>query len=616
MTFIKLIAEFLMKRIYLHTFILATLLTFVHSSFASAQESATITPNELRAHVKYLASDELEGRRAGTRGNLLAAGYIAGEFARSGLEPVGGTFLHDFSYLKSVTPTLANSFTLQWDGNGDVSRQIDRHLRLYDEFTTLGFSSNGNIGGEIVFVGYGISAPDKGYDDYSGIDVEGKIVLMLRYSPPNPSFHDEEKDLSQYAALVTKALTAREKGAAGMILIDMDDEEGSPIPTELMRGFTDVGMPVVSIIPAAFNMLKDPGGRNLVDIRKMINSNRTPNSFTVAGWRASITTDLQFDRVDVPNVLGMVPGNDPALRSEVIVIGAHFDHLGHGGEGSLHGDSAPAIHNGADDNASGTAAVMALARYYALTRSNKRTLIFSAFNGEEEGLLGSAALVENSPFELKDVLAMINLDMVGRLGSNELVVQGTGTSIEWDQILERANKNDLILKTVKDGYGPSDHSSFYAKQIPVLFFFTGLHSDYHRPSDDWELVNYDGIATVANLVRNVVATLDTRTEHLTYVDVPRTAPQGGPRLRVVLGIVPDYGFDGKGLRLSGVSEGGPAQKGGIQHGDIIIKLNGKDVNNIEEYMYVLASTDPDNEVEVVVLRDGESLTVNVMPQKR
>ena len=588
---------------------------FLSTVVLYGQEKRAISADELRADVKYLASDELEGRRAGTRGNLLAAGYIAGQFASGGLEPVGGTYLHDFSYLNGVSATSGNSFRLEWDGDGDEVRKVDHMLQPGDDFTTLGFSSNGSARGEIVFAGYGISAPDKGYDDYAGIDVKDRIVLMLRYAPPNPSYHDEEKDLAPYAALVTKALTAREKGAAGLILIDLEDENGDPIPTQLMRGFTDVGMPAISVSPAFFNLLKDEEGNNLAAIREMIDGNRTPHSFVMQGWKGAMVTELQFDRVDVPNVLGMVPGNDPELRDEVIVVGAHFDHLGHGGEGSLHGNSEPAIHNGADDNASGTAAVIALARYYAAARSNKRTLIFCAFNGEEEGLLGSAFLVDNAPFQVDDVVAMINLDMVGRLGSNELVVQGTGTAEEWDEILERAN-HGLVLKTVKDGYGPSDHSSFYAKQIPVLFFFTGLHSDYHRPSDDWELVNYEGIATIADLVRNILTTLDDHRNGLTYINVPRTAPQGGPRLRVVLGVVPDYGFDGKGLRLSGVSEGGPAEKGGIQHGDVIVKLNGKSVNNIEEYMYALASTDPDKEVEVVLLRDGSEMTVMVLPQKR
>ena len=327
-------------------------------------------------------------------------------------------------------------------------------------------------------------------------------------------------------------------------------------------------------------------------------------------------TDLELERVDVPNVLGMVPGNDPDVKDELIIIGAHFDHLGHGGQGSLHDDEAPAIHNGADDNASGTSGVLELARYYARTRSNRRTLIFMAFNGEEEGLIGAAALTKSPPFKIENVMTMLNLDMVGRLGEDELVVQGTGTASEWDEILVQANKGGLTLKPVKDGYGPSDHSEFYDEEIPVLFFFTGLHNDYHRPSDDWDLVNYNGIAKVAGLVRDVINIIDNRSGSLTYVDVPRAPVQTGPRLRVVLGIMPDYGFDGKGLRLTGVSEGGPAEKGGIVDGDVIIKMNNKDVNNIQEYMYALASVEPGSEIEVIVMRDGEERSLKVTPEKR
>ena len=582
--------------------------------FANAQQISDITVEELRTHVKYLSSDELEGRRTGTRGNLLAAGYISGEFVQYGLEPVNGSYLHDFPYLKSVTAGPANSFAFL----GQKTNGAEEYKQLLPklDFAPLSFSSNGSVDGEIAFVGYGISAPDRKYDDYQNVDVDGKIVMMLRYSPPNLSYHDKEKDLLIYAGTVTKVLTAREKGASGIIMVDLDGYGDRPMSTSLMRGFTDAGMPVVSVRPGALDWFRDAEGLSIVEVREGIDKNRVPNSFLIEGKEASITTDLRFDRVNAPNVLGMVPGNNPTLKDEIIIVGAHFDHLGHGGSGSRHRDSDSAIHNGADDNASGTAGVIGLARYYGATRSNRRTIIFIAFNGEEEGLLGSAALVDNPPFNTENVVAMINLDMIGRLGNNELVVQGTGTATEWEEILERANSGGLLVKSVKDGFGPSDHSSFYAKQIPVLFFFTGLHGDYHRPSDDWELVNYEGLHDVVDLVGRVVGEIDSRIEPLHYVEVPRSAPRRGPRLRVVLGLIPDYGFDGKGLRLLGVSKGGPAEKGGVRSGDIIIRLNGKEVNGIEEYMYVLASTEPGKEVEVVLLRDETEVSTFVIPKKR
>ena len=594
--------------------ILFSLISFSWSSISYAQQTSDITVEELRAHVKFLSSDELEGRRTGTRGNLLAAGYIAGEFAQHGVEPVQGMYLHDFPYLKSVTPGAANH--LAFAGSTNEGEEEYEELLLGVDFTPLGFSSSGSIRGEMAFVGYGISASDKTYDDYQGIDVNGKIVVMFRYAPPNPSFHDEEKDLSGYAGFVTKVLTAREKGATGIIMVDMDADIDQPMPMILMRGFVNAEVPAVSLRPGALQWFKDSQGRNLVEVQEAIDKNRTPNSFVIEHKNISITTDVKFDRVNAPNVLGMVPGSDPILKDEIIVIGAHFDHLGHGGEGSLHRDSEPAIHNGADDNASGTAGVIELAHHYAATRSNRRTMIFMAFNGEEEGLLGSAALTEDPPFDSEKVVAMINLDMIGRLSNNELVVQGTGTAKEWEEILEHANNGKLFLKRVRDGFGPSDHSSFYVKKIPVLFFFTGLHDDYHRPSDDWELVNYEGLHSIIDLVGRVVGEIDSRAESPIYVDVPRSIPKKGPRLRVVLGIMPDYGFDGKGLRLSGVSKGGPAEKGGMQGGDVIVKLGGKEVNGIEEYMYALASIEPSKEVEVVVIRDETEQSLLVTPKKR
>ena len=334
---------------------------------------------------------------------------------------------------------------------------------------------------------------------------------------------------------------------------------------------------------------------------------------------ASFTVTIEQEYVDAPNVLGMIPGTDPAVKDEIIVVGAHFDHLGHGGEGSLHGDHAPAIHNGADDNASGTAAVIALAQEWMQSGGNRRSIIFMAFNGEEEGLLGSGHLVENAPFTVENVVAMINLDMVGRMKDNEVVVQGTGTSGAWESVLAEGNlgtSKDLVLKRVPDGFGPSDHSSFYGRKIPVLFFFTGLHEDYHRPSDDWNLVNYEGIARVVDLVDGVVERIDGLDARPDYIDVPRRSQGSNVRLKVVLGIMPDYGYPGEGLRISDVNSGGAAEQGGLQGGDIIIRLNGKDVNGIEAYMQALSTVRPDDQVEVVVLRGESEVTLTVVPGKR
>lgn len=568
-------------------------------------QSGPVTVDELRRYVRYLADDELEGRRTGTEGNLLAAGYIAGSFAQNGLEPVNGKYFHYFPYLAKVKAGPGNAFHLTTPAKSS-------ELTFDTDFTPLGFSSNGKAESDLVFVGYGIASPDLKYDDYAGLDVKGKIVVMMRHSPAGDDFHDPFYQLGTFPA---KVMTAKEKGVAGIVMLDVNEEESSLMHLSLNRGFTDVGLPVVSLHPAVFGDLRDAAGRGLLQIRSHIDKQKKPDSFVMKGYRAAMNVDLSLERVNAPNVLGMVPGNDPALKDQIIVVGGHFDHLGHGGEGSLHGSSDPAIHNGADDNASGTAGVMALARYFAEMKTNRRTLIFMAFNGEEEGLLGSGALMENPPFDPAKVVTMINMDMIGRLSGDSLIIQGTGTSPQWEGLIGKINTPGLTISRVKDGFGPSDHSSFYAKQVPVLFFFTGLHSDYHRPSDDWNLVNYDGMKKVLEVAANAVREIDAGAARPAYTDVPRVAATGGTRFRVVLGVVPDYGYGEKGLRLTGVSDGGAAKSAGLQGGDVIVKMAGKEIQNIEGYTVVLSTISPGDEVEVVYLRDGREHTVSLKPGK-
>ncbi len=563
-----------------------------------------IDVEEVRQYVKYLSSDELEGRRTGTPGNLLAAGYIAGTFAEAGLEPVHGKFLHPFPYLAGVKIGSNNHLKLMLP-----SREFE--LEIERDYTPLGFSSDATVQADLVFVGYGISAPDLKYDDYAGVDVRNKIVVMLRYSPDGDDFHSK---FAPYSAFPRKVLTAKEKGVAGIIMLDLVEDENLLIPLRLSRNFVDVGLPIVSIYPSFFRDVRDGAGRDLLAVSKVIASTKQPASFPMKGHAVSMTTDLELERVPALNVLGMVPGNDPVLKDQIIVIGGHFDHLGHGGEGSLYRGDDSAIHNGADDNASGTAGVMALARHYASTRSNRRTIIFMAFNGEEEGLLGSMALTEDPPFALDKTVTMVNMDMIGRLSGDSLIVQGTGTSSRWNALLDKVNTQGLTISKVKDGFGPSDHSSFYTNKVPVLFFFTGLHSDYHRPSDDWELVNCDGIVKILGLVQNVVAELDQQSAAPDYIEVPRPTTSGTGTMKVVLGVIPDYGFDGKGLRITAVSEGGPAKEAGLQGGDIIVNLNNTEVGNIYEYMDALGTMAPDEESPIVFMRNGVQKKSTVQPK--
>ena len=340
------------------------------------------------------------------------------------------------------------------------------------------------------------------------------------------------------------------------------------------------------------------------------------------------------------NVIGILPGKDPVLKSEAIVIGAHYDHLGHGGSGSVAANSTE-IHHGADDNASGTAAVIELARLFTSRNprdskgvsSNKRTLIFIAFSGEEDGLFGSKYYVNNPVWPLDKTIAMINLDMVGRLNENKLTVGGIGTAGEWKSIVESSNAKStgLIgatsgalpaalatssifqLTLNQDGFGPSDHSSFYGKNIPVLFFFTNTHLDYHKPSDTFEKINYTGLTSITNYVAAVVRSVDQSPARPTYKTAPTSQQNTRMGFSVSLGTVPSYADSTDGVELDGVRDDSPASRAGLKKGDKITKLAGKDIKNVYDYTAALGMMKAGEEYEVVLKRGAETLTLKIVP---
>lgn len=567
---------------------------------------------QLQSYIKALASDSMEGRRTGTRGNMIAARYISDRFAEFGLVRPQGKgmegYFHPFEYTTGIDAGERNSASLWPEGNSRQATNPQRmELEMGKDFVPLGFSEAGTVSGEIVFVGYGIAAPELNYDDYAGIDARGKIVLMMRYSPDGTNPHGE---FASHAAFARKVIVAREHGAAGMIVIDPPADDDALVPMRLDRSFTNAGIVAVSMRGSIFDYLRDPRGRRLAQVQRAIDSTKSPASFVAPGEHAALTVSLKVLKAMVPNVVGILPGADPKLREEFVVIGAHFDHLGRGGEGSL-GTGDSSIHYGADDNGSGTAGLLALAEHFARTHSNRRSIIFAAFNGEEEGLLGSAALVANPPFLLDKVIAMINMDMIGRLDSNALVVQGIGTSPVWRGVVDSINHGRFDLSLMDDGYGPSDHTSFYLKEIPVIFFFTGNHRDYHRPSDTWEKINYPGTARVIDLVADITDWLTAYPERLPFTKTQNSAARSSMGFRVYVGTIPDYAYDGKGVRLSGVAQGGPAEKGGLQEGDIIIRMGTKEINNIYDYTYALGEFRPKQHVEIEFLRAGSSKTATV-----
>jgi hypothetical protein len=349
-------------------------------------------------------------------------------------------------------------------------------------------------------------------------------------------------------------------------------------------------------------------GKTITTLEEGLNADFRPNSFAVDNVVAT-TVYIEQKQVETQNVVAILPGIDAELMNEYVIIGAHHDHLGMGGPGS--GSRALdtiAIHNGADDNASGVAAVIELAEKAAAEKNNRRTIIFATFGAEEMGLVGSRAFVNNPPVDLKKVVAMFNFDMVGRLDttSNSLSIGGTKTSLETEDILKSLNPG-FSLSLSGEGTGPSDHSSFYLQGIPVFFVSTGAHSDYHTPSDDAEFINYKGVQKVTTYAYDLISEVSNRDRKLTYQEAgSMQRPGRGGRFKVTLGVMPDFaGAEKRGMRIDAVSKGKPAQRGGMKKGDIITAIDGKKVGNIYDYMNRLKTLEAGQMITVDVLRDDK-----------
>lgn len=582
----------------------------------SAQPVRTpdITRAELYEHVRFLASDALEGRRAGSKGADLAVQYITKEFASYGLTPNGdhGTFLQKFEFISGVKLGTGNALSMKRNGTTD--------LELNKDFRPLGFSSSESVEGELVFAGYGISLPNKIYDDFDGIDVKGKVVLLLRNSPPSDSTMDFSAIV---ASLRYKATKAKELGAKAILFVTgpEDDQNDQFIRLSYDQSTGNAGIVAVHLKREAADRLLKLEERNLADVQKGINAARKPNSFPIRNVVLSIQTDVQPIRETTANAIGFLEGSDPLLKNEVIVIGAHYDHLGFGGEGSgsLSPDT-PGIHNGADDNASGSAGLLELAQAFGARKQElKRSMLFLAFAAEELGLLGSAHFVSAPTLPLERMVAMLNMDMIGRLNNRSLIVYGIGTSPGFEELVKRHNHDStFVFKLNKDGFGPSDHASFYGKQIPVFHFFTDIHSDYHRPSDDFEKINAEGMEQVARLVYAIAEDLNKAPEKPAYAVVEAPRPAGGGRggSRVYMGTIPDFGESTEGMKISGVREGSPAAKAGLVGGDVIVKFGRVDIKNLYDFTYALGEYKPGDEVDVTVKRGTETKTMKVVLERR
>ncbi len=555
-------------------------------------------------HIKYLASDELAGRFPGTDGDKLTVEYIVNEFEEYGITPAGEDgYLQPFDYISEIKLGKDNSLSI---GNGELIKGSG------EEFTTLYLSANGTAQGNIVFVGYGINAPELNYNDYAGIDLKGKIALMLMYSPGYNNPHDNP--FSKYERLRIKCAAAKEQGAAGIIVVKGPESGEDELVKLRMSGPGEtMDIPVMNVKRSYVEYIFTNSKKmTLSEVQKNIDSLRTPMSFEFGGGMAQLKADLVRIKALTNNVIGKIEGKDPLLKNEYIVIGAHMDHLGDGLKyGSLHDSHVSEIHNGADDNASGVAGILELAQYYSTKKKDlKRSIIFMTFSGEEAGLIGSGHFTKSELMKKYNVVSMINLDMVGRLTDNKLTIGGTGTSSIWQGLLDSLNKTyNFTAAYNKDGYGPSDHASFYGKDIPVLFFFTGLHKDYHKPSDDWQLINADGEAKVLNMVVGIVNYVNTLSAKPDFIKVTEEKKETNMGFRVTLGVIPDYSSTKEGLEITGVKSGGVAEKAGLQAGDVITKLGQYEIKNIYDYTDALTKFKPGEESEVTFIRGTETKTV-------
>jgi len=591
-------------------------LSLVLAAFINLGAQTATTPEAQRVleHVRYLASPELAGRAPGTDGNKLAAEYIEKQFRDAGLLPANqGQFQQPFTLTTGIKLGALNSvmFDVLVERPGvplDQTRPTKIGWKMGADYQPYGFSESRTVKGAMVFCGYGLSAPEKKYDDYAGIDVKDKIVIVLRGIP---MWAEKEESIKALASLRSKATMARDKGASAIIFVNEKGDSADVLsPFGLDRMGKNSGIVVLQVRRTPCARIFPPKDMPMFQAEMAIEKDKAPHSYTLSNTTGSITTSLEYIESTTHNVLGMVRGTEKP--DEYVVVGAHFDHLGMGDENSLHTSRAPIIHPGADDNASGTAGVMELARRFAAA-PGKRSVVFMCFSGEEKGLLGSKYFTNNSPIPLANIVTMVNMDMIGRLKDNKLNVQGVGTSPGWPALLERA-KGDLpfAMTTTADGFGPSDHSSFTAKNIPVLFFFTNLHSDYHRPTDTFDKINYDGEAMVLTMVERTVREVADMADKPVFTMPVQAAQQSASTgFRVTFGVIPDYGDDPQGLRITGVKAGGPAEKAGLKGDDIVIKFGTTTIKNIYDLTSAMGERKPGDMIQVVVLRDGKELVLPV-----
>ncbi|MBK7141223.1 MAG: M28 family peptidase [bacterium] len=561
--------------------ILLLLAVLASVSLVAAPTPYDITPTSIQAHIEVLASDSLEGREVGEPGEWKAAQYIAAQFKAAGLEPKGTDgYLQPFEFVKEISQGPKNRLSLN-----------KARLTINEEWVPLPQSANMTFAfGEPVPVGYGIVTEDSSYNDYAGLNVEGKAVVIKRFAPPDSI--NPHVDFSKYSSLYDKIQTAINRKAAAIVFITPEGEDDS-LRSMGLTHVTPKDIPIVLLRHKAMEKMEEPLNNPLL-----------------------VALSGEVELIPVKDTGYNVLGYLPAKSDTTVVIGAHYDHLGWGNSASRYTEKEKKIHYGADDNASGTAGLLELAKYFASRQDQlHHSMLFSAYSGEEAGILGSSYYAQNATVELTKTRMMLNMDMIGRLKDQEsgLAVFGTGTSVEFAAYFREMTREGLKMAFREPGTGPSDHTAFYNNSIPVLHFFTGAHVDYHKPSDTPDKIDYEGIFKVVSFVSDIAWHFDSLNAPLTFQKT-KDPDEGKQRaaFKVTLGIMPDYIAQVKGVKVDGVSPDRPAERAGILKGDVIIKLGHLTIDDMSAYMNALGKFSKGDSTTVIVERGTDTLSLPIV----
>jgi hypothetical protein len=599
-------------RVHFVAICLLTAMLWLSPSFAAEPSAdAQRYVNDVRA----LTEPNMEGRGDGTKGLTRAQHLLEQRYKSLGLLPAGSNgYLQPFTVITGAKLKGKNHVEV---GTGAAKKE----LKVNQDFVPFSFSGSGTATAPVVFAGYGATAEEFQYDDYAGLDVKDKIVLVLRYEPASFAIKSGNHGLTQHAQFITKVINARNHGAKAIVLVNGklgDGEEDLLTRFGSVSGPEDVGILFVQVKNVVADGWMKTAGKSLADVQNEINTSGKANSFVLPeSVHLSVAVNIEKTRARVDNVLAYLPGK----TDEYVIIGAHYDHLGRGNFDSLAPSQIGQIHPGADDNASGTAGVLELARLLAPEKGKlERGILFMSFAGEELGLLGSADWVKEPTKPLDKCVAMLNMDMIGRIKDDKVYIGGVGTGTTFKKLLEEANGHEgFKIEYSQGGYAASDHTSFVSKKIPVLFFFSGLHSDYHKPSDTWDKINGASAAKLLDMVENVGVKLANATDRPTFVAVVEDKPVsggGGGGYGPYFGSIPDFGQTENGVKFSDVKPGSPAAKAGFKGGDILIQFGDKPIKNLYDFTDALRRSKVGDVVEVKVLRDGQTVSAPVKLEQR